>query len=35
MKRIGQPEEVANVVYFLASKKASFITGESIAVTEG
>ena len=27
--RIGQPEDVANVVSFLASTKADFITGKS------
>jgi 3-oxoacyl-[acyl-carrier protein] reductase len=33
--RIGQPEEVANVVAFLASDEASFITGASIEVSGG
>jgi 3-oxoacyl-[acyl-carrier protein] reductase len=33
--RMGQPEEVANAVAFLASDEASFITGASIEVSGG
>lgn len=33
--RIGQPEEIANVVVFLASDEASFVTGTEIEVTGG
>lgn len=33
--RLGQPEEVANVVAFLASKNASFITAETIQIGGG
>ncbi|MFE3892875.1 SDR family NAD(P)-dependent oxidoreductase [Priestia sp. YIM B13446] len=35
LKREGQPEEIANVVSFLASEKASFITGHNMDVTGG
>lgn len=35
MKRFGSPEEVASVVHFLASDKASYITGEVINITGG
>jgi len=35
LKRIGQPEEVANVVAFLASDEASFMTGAAIEVSGG
>ncbi len=34
-KRVGQPEEVANVVSFLASDEASFVTGALVEVTGG
>jgi len=33
--RIGQPEEIANVVSFLASDEASFMTGASVEVSGG
>lgn len=33
--RIGQPEEVAQAIYFLASDRASFITGQVLSVDGG
>ncbi len=35
LQRLGQPEEFANLVVFLASERASYITGASIAVDGG
>jgi len=35
MKRLGQPEELAAVITFLASTRASYITGQSIVVDGG
>ncbi|MBQ2824193.1 MAG: 3-oxoacyl-ACP reductase FabG [Oscillospiraceae bacterium] len=35
LERIGTPEDVAEAVFFLASDKASFITGETVSVNGG
>ena len=35
MKRFGKPEEIANAVLFMASEKASFITGACLVVDGG
>ena len=35
LKRVGEPREVGAVVAFLASKKASYITGQTIYVDGG
>ncbi len=35
MKRMGSPQEVANVVEFLVSDKASYVTGQTIHVNGG
>lgn len=33
--KMGMPEDIANAILFLASDEASFITGETLAVTGG
>ena len=33
--RVGNPLDIANIVLFLCSEKASFITGENICVDGG
>ena len=35
MKRIGEPEEVANLVSFLLSEESTYITGSVIEVNGG
>jgi acetoacetyl-CoA reductase len=33
--RLGEPEEVARAVVFLAAEEASFITGETLSINGG
>jgi 3-oxoacyl-[acyl-carrier protein] reductase len=35
LRRVGSPEDIADAVAFLASERASFITGETLHVTGG
>jgi len=35
LKRLGRPEEIAEAILFIASDKASFISGASIPVNGG
>ncbi|HZI25835.1 MAG TPA: SDR family oxidoreductase [Chryseolinea sp.] len=35
MKRFGEPEEVADAITFLASPKASYITGTVLSINGG
>jgi 3-oxoacyl-[acyl-carrier protein] reductase len=35
MKRMAQPEEIANLYAFLASDEASYINGAAIEITGG
>jgi len=35
LHRIGRPEDVANVVAFLASTEASFVTGTDVVIDGG
>jgi NAD(P)-dependent dehydrogenase (short-subunit alcohol dehydrogenase family) len=35
MRRLGRPEEIADVVLWLCSDKASYVTGQSISVDGG
>lgn len=35
VKRIGQPEEIADMIAFLCSDKGSFITGQTITIAGG
>ena len=35
MRRLGQPEDVANAVLFFAGREASFVTGQVLYVCGG
>ena len=35
LRRLGQPSEVANVIYFLCTDPSSYVTGTEIEVNAG
>lgn len=35
LKRLGQPEEVADLIYFLSSPRSSYLTGQCVAIDGG
>jgi 3-oxoacyl-[acyl-carrier protein] reductase len=35
LRRIGQPEDVANVIAFLCSDEASYVSGQTIYIAGG
>ena len=35
LKRLGKPDEIANIILFLASKEASYVTGHNFSVDGG
>ncbi|MGB0095398.1 MAG: SDR family oxidoreductase, partial [Solirubrobacteraceae bacterium] len=35
MRRLGQPQDIAGAVAFLASDRAAFITGQTLSVNGG
>jgi 3-oxoacyl-[acyl-carrier protein] reductase len=35
MDRVGEPEEIANAILFLASESCGFLTGETLVVDGG
>jgi 3-oxoacyl-[acyl-carrier protein] reductase len=35
MRRIGEPQDIANVVLFLASEESGFISGQVVVVDGG
>jgi NAD(P)-dependent dehydrogenase (short-subunit alcohol dehydrogenase family) len=35
MQRVGEPDEVANAIVFLASQKSSFTTGQVLSIDGG